>query len=288
MDLNTTIANNFGMNVKEIEHESLNRTYVGYSSKYQQKVFLKLYRKVNHTKFVVEREVNQQLNDRYIGEFQLDEKITDFIYGLVLKDINPQNIDFRGDDSQIVFELGLQLGRFHKTVMPFDGLPSIVDLTDVVTEGIQQVHIVETRMALEQLQRDFMKTYPHIMQKTSSHSVVLHGDVGVRNFKIVASDLSFIDFERAKKGVPYLDFVKLFYQDFKLDNGLMDSFKKGYETVASLAEIPEHLRWYCVFYTAIGIIKYTERVDDKLFQMLGETMLSDCRCFLNGQVHPAI
>ncbi|WP_338212192.1 phosphotransferase [Lactobacillus juensis] len=59
-------------------------------------------------------------------------------------------------------------------------------------------------------------------------TTVLHGDVGLRNYKIVEGQLSLIDFERARMGVNYQDFIKLFYQDFRLNLKLIASFINGY------------------------------------------------------------
>ena len=111
-------------------------------------------------------------------------------------------------------------------------------------------------------------------------TTVLHGDVGLRNYKIVEGQLSLIDFERARMGVNYQDFIKLFYQDFRLNLKLIASFINGYRKCGEEVVVTPLTQSFLIFITAIGIMKYTEKIEDKPFKEIGEQMLGTCFSFL--------
>ncbi|MDN6008724.1 MAG: hypothetical protein L0I05_05995, partial [Lactobacillus sp.] len=72
-------------NLKPINHESLNKTFVGYSNLYKQSIFVKQFAKRQGD--YTEEMVTNQLNDRVITNMLIDDK-----YILVLKDVKPRDI----------------------------------------------------------------------------------------------------------------------------------------------------------------------------------------------------
>ncbi|MBA1394129.1 hypothetical protein EQ500_09695, partial [Lactobacillus sp. XV13L] len=52
-----------------IDHESLNSTFVGYSQKHKQQIFVKVF--LQRQKLVTEKAVNVQLNQRVLESFTL-------------------------------------------------------------------------------------------------------------------------------------------------------------------------------------------------------------------------
>ena len=89
-----------------------------------------------------------------------------------------------------------------------------------------------------------------------------------------------IDYERARLGPAYQDFIKLFYEDFYLNKNLIKSFLNGYGfkkefNVGTLTQI------YLIFYTSVGIFKYTDKIESKHFKTIGEKMLADVIDFLS-------
>ena len=74
-------------------------------------------------------------------------------------------------------------------------------------------------------------------------------------------------------GRVYLDFIKLFYQDFALDNELITSFLKGYLTKNPNYQLSDLAKQYLIFTTAIGIFNYTEKIEDIPFRNIGIKML---------------
>lgn len=95
----------------EINHESLNSTFVGYSNLYRQSIFVKQFAKEQG--YYTEKMVTNQLNDRVLGGFSLNNT---FI--LVLKDCSPKDIGEK-IDSNLAFEMGQVLGEYHLKVKPF-------------------------------------------------------------------------------------------------------------------------------------------------------------------------
>lgn len=104
---------------------------------------------------------------------------------------------------------------------------------------------------------------------------MLHGDVGVRNFKWIKQELVLIDFERAQFGFLYLDFVKLFYQDFDSKQILITAFLNGYKTKISPFALDDDTKYLLIFAVAVGIFKYIDKIKDLSFEKYGQIMLQD-------------
>ena len=97
--------------------------------------------------------------------------------------------------------------------------------------------------------------------------------MGIRNYKYVDSKLALIDFEKARLGPVYQDFIKLFYQDFDLNEELIQSFLAGYSSKNPNYRLSDLTKQYLIFTTAVGILNYTEKIEDLAFRYIGETML---------------
>ncbi|MEB3364878.1 hypothetical protein SDC49_19035 [Lactobacillus sp. R2/2] len=59
------------------------------------------------------------------------------------------------------------------------------------------------------------------------------------------------------------------------------SFVKGYEKCGQKVAITPVTQAFLIFITAIGIMKYIEKIEDKPFEKIGEQMLATCSSFLN-------
>ncbi len=250
----------------EINHESLNSTFVGYSNLYRQSIFVKQFAKEQG--YYTEKMVTNQLNDRVLGVFSLNNT---FI--LVLKDCSPKDIGEK-IDSNLAFEMGQVLGEYHLKVKPFIRIKLVNGQFDDYLAKIDFFKESSYKRRLKKLTGKFLPYKKEIKIELSQHSkFVLHGDVGLRNYKYVDSKLALIDFEKARLGPVYQDFIKLFYQDFGLNEGLIQSFLKGYSSKNSNYQLSDLTRQYLVFTTAIGIFNYTEKIEDLAFRHIGETML---------------
>ena len=260
----------------KITHESQNSTFVGDSAKFEQKIFVKVFAQAG--KFLTEKAVNEQLNTRVLDSFVV-KQTQQFV--LVMKDLAPSDIK-EEINPDIAFNMGIELSHFHQKVKPFSGIYLNNQLFDKAMRDIDNLNKPEIKNKLLKLLALFTAKRADIEKDLAVHAnTVLHGDVGLRNYKIVAGHLSLIDFERARMGVNYQDFIKLFYQDFGLNKELIVSFVKGYEKCGQKVAITPVTQAFLIFITAIGIMKYTEKIEDKPFEKIGKLMLATCSSFLN-------
>lgn len=260
----------------KITHESQNSTFVGDSAKFEQKIFVKVFAQAG--KFLTEKAVNEQLNTRVLDSFVV-KQTQQFV--LVMKDLAPSDIK-EEINPDMVFNMGIELSHFHQKVKPFSGIYQNNQLFNKAKRDIDNLNKPEIKNKLLKLLAQFTAERAGIEKDLTVHAnTVLHGDVGLRNYKIVAGHLSLIDFERARMGVNYQDFIKLFYQDFGLNKELIVSFVKGYEKCGQKVAITPVTQAFLIFITAIGIMKYTEKIEDKPFEKIGKQMLATCSSFLN-------
>ena len=260
----------------KITHESQNSTFVGDSAKFEQKIFVKVFAQAG--KFLTEKAVNEQLNTRVLDSFVV-KQTQQFV--LVMKDLAPSDIK-EEINPDMAFNMGIELSHFHQKVKPFSGIYQNNQLFNKAKRDIDNLNKPEIKNKLLKLLAQFTAERAGIEKDLTVHAnTVLHGDVGLRNYKIVAGHLSLIDFERARMGVNYQDFIKLFYQDFGLNKELIVSFVKGYEKCGQKVAVAPVTQVFLIFITAIGIMKYTEKIVDKPFEKIGEQMLATCSSFLN-------
>ena len=260
----------------KITHESQNSTFVGDSAKFEQKIFVKVF--AQEGKFLTEKAVNEQLNTRVLDSFVV-KQTQQFV--LVMKDLAPSDIK-EEINPDMAFNMGIELSHFHQKVKPFSGIYQNNQLFNKAKRDIDNLNKPEIKNKLMKLLAQFTAERAGIEKDLTVHAnTVLHGDVGLRNYKIVAGHLSLIDFERARMGVNYQDFIKLFYQDFGLNKELIISFVKGYEKCGQKVAITPVTQAFLIFITAIGIMKYTEKIEDKPFEKIGKLMLATCSSFLN-------
>ena len=276
MTIEKTLEEKLQADLTKITHESQNSTFVGDSAKFEQKIFVKVFAQAG--KFLTEKAVNEQLNTRVLDSFVV-KQTQQFV--LVMKDLAPSDIK-EEITPDMAFNMGIELSHFHQKVKPFSGIYLNNQLFNKAKGDIDNLNKPEIKNKLLKLLAQFTAERVDIEKDLAVHaSTVLHGDVGLRNYKIVAGHLSLIDFERARMGVNYQDFIKLFYQDFGLNKELIVSFVKGYEKCGQKIAVTPVTQVFLIFITAIGIMKYTEKIVDKPFEKIGEQMLATCSLFLN-------
>lgn len=253
-------------NLTPINHESLNHTFVGYSHLFHQSIFVKQFAKKQA--YITEKNVTDQLNDRVLTGFSFDNTFV-----LVLKDWSPKDVS-KPVDSKLAYEMGKILATFHLEVKPFPGIKIVKNQFDDYLAEINNFHKSVYKVSLTKLEDKFLPHKNEIQEELSNQSkYILHGDVGVRNYKYIDGKLTLIDFEKARLGPVYLDFIKLFYQDFALDNELINSFLRGYSTENADYQLFDLTKRYLIFTTAIGIFNYTEKIEDQPFKNIGIKML---------------
>ena len=275
MTIEKIIQEKLQADLTKITHESQNSTFVGDSAKFKQKIFVKVF--AQKGKFLTEKAVNEQLNTRVLDTFVI-KQTQQFV--LVMKDLAP--IDIKEEITpDMAFDMGTQLARFHRNVKPFSGIYLNNQLFEKAKSDSNSLQNEEIKSRLLQVLALFTAQKADIEKDLIAHATtVLHGDVGLRNYKIVAGHLRLIDFERARMGVNYQDFIKLFYQDFRLNQKLIASFINGYRKCGEEVVVTPLTQSFLIFITAIGIMKYTEKIADKPFKQIGEQMLATCFSFL--------
>ena len=275
MTIEKIIQEKLQADLTKITHESQNSTFVGDSAKFKQKIFVKVF--AQKGKFLTEKAVNEQLNTRVLDTFVI-KQTQQFV--LVMKDLAP--IDIKEEITpDMAFDMGTQLARFHRNVKPFSGIYLNNQLFEKAKSDSNSLQNEEIKSRLLQVLALFTAQKADIEKDLIAHATtVLHGDVGLRNYKIVEGQLSLIDFERARMGVNYQDFIKLFYQDFRLNQKLIASFINGYRKCGEEVVVTPLTQSFLIFITAIGIMKYTEKIEDKPFKEIGEQMLATCFSFL--------
>ena len=275
MTIEKIVQEKLQANLTKITHESQNSTFVGDSAKFKQKIFVKVFAQAG--KFLTEKAVNQQLNTRVLDSFAVKQK-QQFV--LVMKDLAPSDIK-EEITPDMAFDMGIELSKFHQKVKPFSGIYLNNQLFEKAKFDSNSLQNEEIKSRLLQVLALFTTRKADIAEDLKAHATtVLHGDVGLRNYKIVEGQLSLIDFERARMGVNYQDFIKLFYQDFRLNQKLIASFINGYRKCGEEVVVTPLTQSFLIFITAIGIMKYTEKIEDKPFKEIGEQMLATCFSFL--------
>jgi len=255
--------------LNEIQHESINQVFVGYSKDFSCKIFVKVFTKEQYSKFNTEACVTKQLGNRVLQTFCEEEKEI-----LVLRDCEPKSI-LELDDN-VSFNMGKCLADFHRNVRPFKGLKCNKSIFDHVTSDINKVNSEAVQNRLMEINAFFQPIDGKVRKEIEDLPlIILHGDVGKRNFNYVDSRVTLIDFERVQRGYLFQDFVKLFYQDFKNDQSLIRSFLRGYQSVRKIDPISVQTKMFFVFSTAVGIMKYLNYFNDKEFEECGNRMLDD-------------
>lgn len=277
MDIKQFLQKKLAAELTQITHQSLNRTFAGYSNAMQQQVFIKVF--TQKIKFMTEKTVNQELNKRVLDSFTIAD--TPQLFVLVMTDLAPLDLK-QQVTPELAFEMGVKLAQFHQQVKPFTGIYPNNNLFAKAEWDIAHLEKLAVREQLHALLNCFDSL--KLVITTDLHhcsTTVLHGDVGVRNYKLINDQLALIDFERARMGVNYQDFIKLFYQDFSLDPDMIDAFLSGYHKSGIQVKISQLTQIFLIFITAIGIMCYTDKVVDQDFEKVGLKMLETVEHFFN-------
>lgn len=278
MNLKQILQTKLAAQLTPINHESLNHTFFGYSQKYCQKIFVKVF--TQEGKFLTEKAVNEQLNSRVLGSLEIKLSAEQFV--LVMTDIAPKNLSGQLSP-ELAEKMGEKLAKFHQQVQPFEGIYRNNKLFSKAENDINTLEKTALKQRMAQVLTFFNAKSAELVQDLQAHSkTVLHGDVGLRNYQIVNGKLVLIDFERARMGANYQDFIKLFYQDFNLNKDLIVAFLNGYQKNNSRVEISILTQVFLIFITAIGIMRYTNRIADPAFEKVGLEMLETVEQFLSN------
>lgn len=252
-------------NLQKINHISENKHFIGFSKKLGEKVFVKIFK--DSLKYKLEYEVL-----RGKGNLLLDFPECS---ALVLKyeDFIPLNKESVNDED--IIKIAKLISDFHRGKWFEIENEKETSLEKVLEKNVYRLADRKEYTKIYELYSRFLRNISKLDEEYGKTLVFIHGDFGLRNIMRKDGNLVLIDFERVKYASYYLDFIKYFYQDLDDDKLKKDLFLKHYYEHSKEKVLSEELEYCLIFISALGILNYTKRVEDKEFEELGLKMLED-------------
>lgn len=252
-------------NLQQINHISENRHFIGFSKRLGQRVFVKIFK--DPLKYKLEYKVL-----RNKGNFLLD--FPEYS-ALVLKyeDFIPLNKESVNDED--IIKIAKLISDFHRENWLSIENDKEISLEKVLEKNVYRLANRKEYTKISELHSKFLKNISKLDEEYENTLVLIHGDFGLRNIMRKDDNLVLIDFERVKYASYYLDFIKYFYQDLNNDKLKKELFLKYYYEHSNEEVLSEELEYCMIFISALGILNYTKRVEDKNFEELGLKMLAD-------------
>ncbi len=258
----------------KLDYDYYNILLYGYSEKYSEKIFIKLFPISRYEKYI--NEFNTvKYSDYYIDNFKIEN-----FNVLVLKYLDLFDIDSSYfNKKENINELAILLANFHKNNNPdiLKNNDNIVTRIKKVLDNIANIEeypeIITIWNMLKINSKDIFDEYNH------SKSII-HGDIWIGNIKVYNDKLILIDFERSKNDIYYLDFIKLFYEEFDSDKNKINYFLKSYYNHTDNKPITKELELYLLFYVGIGILSFNTKFYDMKFRNTGLKMIKDVKALL--------
>ena len=252
-------------NLQQINHISENRHFIGFSKRLGPRVFVKIFK--DPLKYRLEYRVL-----RNKGNFLLD--FPEY-FALVLKyeDYIPLNKENVNDED--IIKIAELISDFHRGNWFSIEHEKGFSLEKVLEKNVYRLADRKEYIEISELHSKFLKNISKLDEEYEKTLVLIHGDFGFRNIMRKDGNFVLIDFERVKYASYYLDFIKYFYQDLDNDKFKKELFWKYYYEHSNEEVLSEELEYCMIFISALGILNYTKRVEDKEFEELGLKMLSD-------------
>ena len=252
-------------NLQQINHISENMHFKGFSKRLGERVFVKIFK--DPLKYRLEYRVL-----RNKGNFLLD--FPEYS-ALVLKyeDYTPLNKE--NVNAEDIIKIAELISDFHRENWLEIENEKEISLEKVLEKNVYRLADRKEYTEISELHSKFLKNISKLDEEYEKTLVLIHGDFGFRNIMRKADDVVLIDFERVKYASYYLDFIKYFYQDLDNDKFKKELFLKHYYEHSSEEVLSEELEYCMIFISALGILNYTKRVEDKEFEELGLKMLED-------------
>ena len=252
-------------NLQKINHISENKHFIGFSKKLGERVFVKIFK--DPLKYELEYKV---LRDKTNLILDLPE-----YFALVLKydDFIPLNKESVNDED--IIRIAKLISDFHRGKWLEMENEKETSLEKVLGKNVYRLVDRKEYTKIYELYSRFLRNISKLDEEYGKTLVFIHGDFGLRNIMRKDGNLVLIDFERVKYASYYLDFIKYFYQDLDDDKLKKDLFLKHYYEHSKEKVLSEELEYCLIFISALGILNYTKRVEDKEFEKLGLKMLED-------------
>ena len=254
-----------GANLQQINHISENKHFIGFSKKLGEKVFVKIFK--DPLKYKLEYRVLRNKGNCLLTFPEYS--------ALVLKyeDYTPLNKE--NVNAEDIIKIAELISDFHKGNWLTIENDKEISLEKVLEKNVYRLADRKEYTKIYEVYSKFLRNISKLDEEYGKTLVLIHGDFGLRNIMRKDDNLVLIDFERVKYASYYLDFIKYFYQDLDNDKLKKDLFLKHYCEHSNEEVLSEELKHCLIFISALGILNYTKRVEDKEFEELGLKMLSD-------------
>ena len=252
-------------NLQKINHISENKHFIGFSKKLGEKVFVKIFK--DPLKYRLEYRVLRNKGNCLLTFPEYS--------ALVLKyeDYTPLNKE--NVNAEDIIKIAELISDFHRGNWLSIENDKEISLEKVLGKNVYRLSDRKEYTKIYELYSKFLRNISKLDEEYEKTLVLIHGDFGFRNIMRKADDVVLIDFERVKYSSYYLDFIKYFYQDLNNDKFKKELFLKHYYERSSEKVLSEELEYCLIFISALGILNYTKRVEDKEFEELGLKMLED-------------
>ena len=252
-------------NLQQINHISENMHFKGFSKRLRERVFVKIFK--DPLKYRLEYRVL-----RNKGNFLLT--FPEY-FALVLKyeDYTPLNKE--NVNAEDIIKIAGVISEFHRGNWFSIEHEKGFSLEKVLDKNVYRLADRKEFTKICELHSKIQKNISKLDEEYGKTLVLIHGNFGFRNIMRKADDIVLIDFERVKYSSYYLDFIKYFYQDLDNDKFKKELFLKHYYEHSTEEVLSEELEYCMIFISALGILNYTKRVEDKEFEELGLKMLTD-------------
>ena len=252
-------------NLQQINHISENMHFKGFSKRLRERVFVKIFK--DPLKYKLEYEVL-----RSKGNLLLDFSKCS---ALVLKYEDYIPLNKESVNAEYIIKIAKLISNFHRGNWLEIENEKETSLEKVLGKNVYRLADRKEYTKIHELYSKFLRNISKLDEEYGKTLVFIHGDFGLRNIMKKDDHLVLIDFERVKYASYYLDFIKYFYQDLDNDKRKIELFLEHYYEYSNEEVLSKELEYCLIFISALGILNYTKRVEDKEFEELGLKMLTD-------------
>ena len=257
-------------NLQKINHISENKHFIGFSKKLGERVFVKIFK--DPLKYKLEYEVLRSKSNLLLLDFAKCSTLV-----LKYEDYIPLNKE--SVNAEYIIKIAKLISNFHRgnwlEIENEKENEKETSLKKVLEKNVYRLTDRKEFTKICELHSKIQKNISKLDEEYGKTLVFIHGDFGLRNIMKKDDHLVLIDFERVKYASYYLDFIKYFYQDLDNDKRKIELFLEHYYEYSNEEVLSKELEYCLIFISALGILNYTKRVEDKEFEELGLKMLSD-------------
>ena len=258
--------------LQKINHISENKHYAGFSKKFNKEIFVKIFK--DRLKYNLEYEVLKEQNNLLLNLQEYNAFVLEY------ENYIPITRETMADDD--IIRTAKLIAEFHKDNWLLIKNEKEVSLEKVLEKNVSRIADRREYEKVCEINSKFLKNIKVLEVEYEETLVLIHGDFGLRNIMKKDDSLVLIDFERVKYASYYLDFIKYFYQDLNNDKSKIELFLEHYYAHSNEKGLSEQLEYCMIFISALGILNYTKRIEDKEFEMLGLKMLADVEKYVRN------